>query len=129
MAGAARPAEPEEPEEPEGGAPRSAPDRDPGLQPERTRLAWRRTTLSATAMAVLAGRQLLSNRAPGAVEVVLVVLMGLLWLAFVTLAHRRMRAMATGRPPALPPRTALLLVGCTLAPALCGGVLLARPGW
>lgn len=123
MAGAARPAEPE------GGVPPPAPDRDPGLQPERTRLAWRRTTLSATAMAVLAGRQLLSSRAPGAVEVVLVVLMGLLWLAFVTLAHRRMRAMATGRPPALPPRTALLLVGCTLAPALCGGVLLARPGW
>lgn len=126
MAGAARPAEPEEPE---GGVPRSAPDRDPGLQPERTRLAWRRTTLSATAMAVLAGRQLLGSRAPGAVGVVLVALMGLLWLAFVTLAHRRMRAMATGRPPALPPRTALLLVGCTLAPALCGGVLLARPGW
>lgn len=122
-------AETARPKEPDEGVPRPAPDRDPGLQPERTRLAWRRTTLSATAMAVLAGRQLLGSRAPGAVEVVLVVVMGLLWLAFVTLAHGRMRAMAGGRPPALPPRTALLLVGCTLAPALCGGVLLMRPGW
>ncbi|MCF3175728.1 DUF202 domain-containing protein [Streptomyces sioyaensis] len=119
MAGGARP---------DAGAPRPAPDRDPGLQPERTRLAWRRTTLSATATAVLAGRQLLGSRAPGAVEVVLTVLMGLFWLAFVTLAHRRMQAMTTGRPPGLPPRTALLLVGCTLAPALCGGVILVRPG-
>ncbi|MFE7544331.1 DUF202 domain-containing protein [Streptomyces platensis] len=113
---------------PGAGTPRPAPDRDPGLQPERTRLAWRRTTLSATAMAVLAGRQLLRSDAPGAVEVTLAVLMGLLWAAFVGLAHGRMRAMAGGRPPALPPRTALLLVGCTLALALAGAVILVRPG-
>ncbi|MFE1171203.1 DUF202 domain-containing protein [Streptomyces sp. NPDC058773] len=113
---------------PGAGAPRPAPDRDPGLQPERTRLAWRRTTLSATVVAVLAGRQLLHSDAPGPVEVILAVLMGLLWLAFVALAHHRMQAMATGRPPALPPRTALLLVGCTLALGLCGAVILVRPG-
>ncbi|MFF8787488.1 DUF202 domain-containing protein [Streptomyces sp. NPDC015125] len=113
---------------PEAGMPRPAPERDPGLQPERTRLAWRRTTLSATAMAALAARQLLRNAAPGPVEVVLAALTGLLWIAFVALAHHRMRAMVTGRPPGLPPRTALLLVGCTLALALCGAVILVRPG-
>ncbi|MGW7492432.1 DUF202 domain-containing protein [Streptomyces sp. NPDC054786] len=112
---------------PDAGAPRPAPDRDPGLQPERTRLAWRRTTLSATAMAVLAARQLLRSAAPGPVEVVLAVLTGLLWIGFVALAHRRMQEMATGRPPGLPPRTALLLVGCTLALALCGAVILVGP--
>ncbi|MDT0458798.1 DUF202 domain-containing protein [Streptomyces sp. DSM 41527] len=113
---------------PGAGPPRPAPDRDPGLQPERTRLAWRRTTLSATAMAVLAARQLLHSAAPGPVEVVLAALTGLLWSAFVALAHHRMRAMGTGRPPGLPPRTALLLVGCTLGLALCGAVILVRPG-
>ncbi|MER0478912.1 DUF202 domain-containing protein [Streptomyces sp. Edi2] len=109
---------------PGAGPPRPAPDRDPGLQPERTRLAWRRTTLSATAMAVLAARQLLRNAAPGPVEVVLAALTGLLWIAFVALAHRRMQAMVTGRPPGLSPRTALLLVGCTFGLALCGAVIL-----
>ncbi|MGW7574774.1 DUF202 domain-containing protein [Streptomyces sp. NPDC054765] len=113
---------------PDAGAPRPAPDRDPGLQPERTRLAWRRTTLSATAVAVLAGRQLLRSAAPGPVEVVLAVLMGLLWMVFVALAHRRMQQMTTGRPPGLPPRTALLLVGSTLAQALCGALILVWPG-
>ncbi|MFE1775682.1 DUF202 domain-containing protein [Streptomyces sp. NPDC059008] len=119
MAGGARPG---------GPGPRPASDRDPGLQPERTRLAWRRTTLSATAMAVLAGRQLLQSRAPGPVEAMLAVLTGLLWLAFVALAHHRMRAMATDRPPGLPTRTALLLVACTLAVALCGAAILVGPG-
>ncbi|MGW1378785.1 DUF202 domain-containing protein [Streptomyces sp. NPDC002446] len=111
MAGGARP------------GPRPVGDRDPGLQPERTRLAWRRTTLSATAMALLAGRQLLRSEAPGPAAAVLAVVTGLLWLAFMALAHRRMRGLATGRPPSLPPGIAVLLVGCTLAMALCGAVL------
>ncbi|MFH8681347.1 DUF202 domain-containing protein [Streptomyces lydicus] len=119
MAGGARPT---------AGGPRPASDRDPGLQPERTRLAWRRTTLSATVVAALAGRQLLRSGSAGPWEVALAVLTGALWLAFLALAHRRMRAMAGGRPPGLPPRTALLLVGCMLALTLCGALIVARPG-
>ncbi|MEU9126416.1 DUF202 domain-containing protein [Streptomyces sp. NPDC048506] len=119
MAGGARPG---------GPGPRPAADRDPGLQPERTRLAWRRTTLSATVVAMLAGRQLLKGGAPGPVELVVAALTGLLWIGFVALAHHRMRAMAGGRPPGMGPRTALLVVGCTLALALCGVVVAVLPG-
>ncbi|MFD8326686.1 DUF202 domain-containing protein [Streptomyces lydicus] len=119
MAGGARPG---------AGGPRPASDRDPGLQPERTRLAWRRTTLSATLVAALAGRQLLRSGRPGPAEVALAVLTGVLWLAFLALSHHRMRAMAGGRPARLPARTALLLAGCTLALALCGALIVARTG-
>ncbi|MCS0636074.1 DUF202 domain-containing protein [Streptomyces sp. LP05-1] len=73
--------------------------RDPGLQPERTRLAWRRTTLSCTVVAVLAARQgLHDGRSPagllgGALSL-------LVWLAFLGLAHRRARELDTPRPRA-----------------------------
>ncbi|MEW2235158.1 DUF202 domain-containing protein, partial [Streptomyces sp. NPDC024062] len=44
----------------------TGPVRDPGLQPERTRLAWRRTTLACTVVAVLGVRQALVGGATGA---------------------------------------------------------------
>ncbi|MCB5909947.1 DUF202 domain-containing protein [Streptomyces pinistramenti] len=99
-------------------------DRDPGLQPERTRLAWRRTTLSCTVVTVLAARQLAQSPAPGPGQVAAVALAGVAWLVFGLVAHRRMRAMAAGRPPGLPPRSALLVAGCTIAFAVLGAVLL-----
>ncbi|MFE0105005.1 DUF202 domain-containing protein [Streptomyces sp. NPDC059009] len=104
------------------GADPVAQDRDPGLQPERTRLAWRRTTLSGTVAAVLAVKTLLS----GGVSVVGVLgcaLCLLLWLGFLRLAHRRMVALSACRPPALAPRTATAAALSAVALAVCAAAL------
>ncbi|MEV5596790.1 DUF202 domain-containing protein [Streptomyces sp. NPDC052496] len=109
-----------------GSAPRGQPRpaRDPGLQPERTRLAWRRTTLSCTLVAILAGRQVVQHRAPGPVTVLAAALVLLVWIAFVAAAQLRMRAMCGSRPPALSARTALVLAGCACALAVLGAAIL-----
>ncbi|MGI5467871.1 DUF202 domain-containing protein [Streptomyces sp. CA-132043] len=95
-----------------------APVRDPGLQPERTRMAWRRTTLSCAVAVVLAWRQVLVTGEPTATEVILVALLVLAGLAFLTAAHTRMRRLAApaaaGPPRTMGIRTALLATGCTL---------------
>ncbi|MCH0565547.1 MULTISPECIES: DUF202 domain-containing protein [unclassified Streptomyces] len=98
-------------------------ERDPGLQPERTRLAWRRTTLAATVVTVLAARSALHDgaSAPG---LAVCAAGSLLWLGFLVVAHHRIRALAvTGRPPALAPRHATAAVLCTVALALCATLL------
>jgi hypothetical protein len=101
----------------------SAAGRDPGLQPERTRLAWRRTTLSAAVAAVLAVRTALH----GGVSVTgatVCALCCVLFLGFLWVAHRRIRALATGpRPPVLAPRHATAAVLCAVALAACAAAL------
>ncbi|POX39024.1 hypothetical protein C3486_20310 [Streptomyces sp. Ru73] len=92
--------------------------RDPGLQPERTRMAWRRTTLSCAVAVVLAWRQVLLTGEPTGLEVALVALLVLAGLAFLTAAHTRIRKLAAppadGPPRTMGLRTALLAAGCTL---------------
>jgi uncharacterized membrane protein YidH (DUF202 family) len=97
--------------------------RDPGLQPERTRLAWRRTTLSAAVAAVLAVKTALHGGA-SATGILVCAVCCALWLGFWWVAQQRIRALATGpRPPALAPRHATAAVLCAVAMALCAVVL------
>ncbi|MEC4018572.1 DUF202 domain-containing protein [Streptomyces sp. H27-D2] len=99
-------------------APAPAP-RDPGLQPERTRLAWRRTTLSCAVTAGLAARQAV-HQGLTPLSIVATALVALVWLGFLTAAHHRIRALDAARPPTISPRAAALAAGCTVALAAFG---------
>ncbi|CAL9399664.1 DUF202 domain-containing protein [Streptomyces sp. enrichment culture] len=106
-----------------GGADATVPDRDPGLQPERTRLAWRRTTLSGTVVAVLAAKTALHDGATP-VSVLATALCCGLWLAFLGIAHGRIRTLAGAhRPRALTPPLAAAAALCAVALAACGALL------
>ncbi|UYQ61267.1 DUF202 domain-containing protein [Streptomyces peucetius] len=87
----------------------TAPARDPGLQPERTRLAWRRTTLTCTVVAVLAARQAAQD------TVLAAALSVVAWLGFLAVAHRRIGSMDRARPPAMSLGGAIAAVVCVLA--------------
>ncbi|MEV7996590.1 DUF202 domain-containing protein [Streptomyces sp. NPDC086077] len=101
-----------------------APERDPGLQPERTRLAWRRTTLSGTVAAVLAARTALHG-GPSAPRILACALCCALWLGLLLVAHARIRTLtAPGHPPALTPRHATAATLCTVALAVSASALM-----
>ncbi|HEY9330100.1 MAG TPA: DUF202 domain-containing protein [Streptomyces sp.] len=101
----------------------TAPERDPGLQPERTRLAWRRTTLSCTVVALLAGKQALHGGATPA-GVVALSLSVLAWLGFLRVANRRVQGMGTSRPQPMEVRAALSAAACTVALAVFAAAML-----
>ncbi|MGN5378186.1 DUF202 domain-containing protein [Streptomyces lasalocidi] len=98
--------------------------RDPGLQPERTRLAWRRTTLSAGVAAVLAAKAALHGGA-SATGLSVCALCCLFFLGFLGVAHHRIQALtAHAHPPALTPHQATAAVLYALALVTCATILL-----
>ncbi|MEV6815160.1 DUF202 domain-containing protein [Micromonospora sp. NPDC051296] len=97
-----------------------APPRDPGLQPERTRLAWRRTALTVTVVAMLTIRLALAGGRAGAPLAVLAILG---WAATVALCWRR--ATGTG-VPGTGGRTLAMVSLCATGFALIGILLVLR---
>ncbi|MFD3524089.1 DUF202 domain-containing protein [Streptomyces sp. NPDC058653] len=101
------------------GGPAAGATRDPGLQPERTRLAWRRTTLTYTVVAVLAGRQVLRDEVTAA-GVAAAVVSALVWLVFLWVAHRRITVLDTPEPRPLPTGAGAAAVVCVVCLAAFG---------
>ncbi|MBD0712188.1 MULTISPECIES: DUF202 domain-containing protein [unclassified Streptomyces] len=104
-------------------APVSGEPRDPGLQPERTRLAWRRTTLSFTVVAVLAVKVGIQD---GTTPLAMtgLALSALVWIGFLAVAHRRIRSLSPARPELLSHRSGWLAAGCVIALAVFGATML-----
>ncbi len=95
--------------------------RDPAAQPERTRLAWRRTALAFAVVVVLALRQAVHGTGVSPAYVAPVVLA---WPVLLVVAHRRARVLTAPRPEPLGVSEALAVVVCTLTVAICGVVAL-----
>ncbi|MFG1913763.1 DUF202 domain-containing protein [Micromonospora sp. NPDC048898] len=97
--------------------------RDSGLQPERTRLAWRRTLLAVTVVTALAVRLASADGPTGALLAGVVVL---LWGALLVLCSPR----GTGAGPARTGGRTLPLVALgTVGIALLGVLLVMRGLW
>ncbi|AGL20517.1 DUF202 domain-containing protein [Actinoplanes sp. N902-109] len=102
------------------GRPTTGP-RDPGASAERTRLAWRRTGLSATAVALLMLRPAFAPDARLATFLIAGLAMAG-WVALVALAYRRARGL-NAWPPQPGRRTVTWYAVLTIGLAGLGAVL------
>jgi hypothetical protein len=94
---------------------------DHGASAERTRLAWRRTGLSAAAVALLAARPAFSPEAgTGRWLVAACAMAG--WAALIALAYRRARGLRDS-PPQPGRRTILTYALITIGLAVLGGLV------
>lgn len=71
--------------------------RDPGRQPERTRLAWRRTVLTVTVVGLL-GTRLAIQQPTDTLRLLTVAAVLVGWLAVLLVGWRRIAAMAAREP-------------------------------
>jgi Domain of unknown function (DUF202) len=93
--------------------------RDSGLQPERTRLAWRRTVLAAGVVAILLLRMAFLRGPAGALAAA-AALAG--WVSCVAIAYQRGGRMI-GRQPSAGGRTLPVLAMITAGYATLGVIL------
>jgi uncharacterized membrane protein YidH (DUF202 family) len=94
---------------------------DPGASAERTRLAWRRTGLSATAVGLLAARPAVRPDA-GVPAWLIAALVMAAWTALIALGYRR--SFALRRTPPRPARRAVPAYALiTVALAALGGLV------
>lgn len=94
---------------------------DPGASAERTRLAWRRTGLSATAVALLATRPAFAPGA-GAVTYLGAAAAMVGWAALIGLSYRRSRGLHAW-PPRRGERTVTAYALVTVGLAALGAAL------
>ena len=87
--------------------------RDRGLQPERTRLAWRRTMLLGSAVALLGVRLSRGEPLPLAGMVIA-------WLVLLRVGYWRLLMLSTHQPQRMLPPVALLAAGTVVAFAALG---------
>jgi Domain of unknown function (DUF202) len=91
---------------------------------ERTRLAWRRTVLAATVVALLGGRLAIARTSP-AFAALFVSFTAAAWLAFVALAQRRIGQLTNG-PDQPADRSVPLVVQLILVYEVLGAFLVLR---
>jgi len=109
-----------------GQGPQPAPEphhRDPGAQPERTRLAWRRTTLTFAVAVGLGVRRLLYGDGTATALAAMAVAV-LAWLAFLAVAHARISGMTAREPAGMTAGAVRAAALCTLAMVAAGLVML-----
>ena len=93
---------------------------DPGLQPERTQLAWRRTALSITVVSLIAARALPAILGSGLwviPGVVGVAASALFWVAAARRARAVDLALSGGRPDRMPDARLIALLAVFVATA------------